>query len=219
MNVTGIAAVEARMNAIDARFGHHQGVRAPLGKDLLAAPAPASPSAPSTGSVRSFAEVYDPMIGASSPGGTVSTGSATGAPAPTGASGPALTGSVPPSVPYAQRFEAEGAEHGVPPRLLAAVGWVESNYTPDVVSPAGAIGLMQLMPATADALGVDPWDPAQAIDGAARVLAIHHERFGSWDLALAAYHSGGGAVSRAGNTAPPRAAEYVRRIHERLEQV
>lgn len=128
-----------------------------------------------------------------------------------------LDGGVGPSTPFAAEFEAAGRSHGVPPRLLAAVGWVESRYQVDAVSPDGAIGLMQIMPMTASELGVDPTDPRAAIDGAARLLALHFERFGSWDLALAAYHSGGGAVARAGNQAPPRAAEYVRRVHQRLE--
>jgi hypothetical protein len=127
-------------------------------------------------------------------------------------------GIVDPTVPFAAEFEAAGRSHGVPPRLLAAVGWVESRYQTDAVSPDGALGLMQIMPMTANELGVDPTDPIAAIDGAARLLRMHHDRFGSWDLALAAYHSGGGAVARAGNQAPPRAAEYVARVHRRLEE-
>lgn len=125
--------------------------------------------------------------------------------------------SAPDSVPYADEFEAAGARHGVPPRLLAAIGWVESNYQPDVVSPAGAIGLMQLMPFVADHLGVDARDPVQAIDGAARLLADHHRRFGSWDLAAAAYFSGAGAVAKAGNTIPTeRSAHYVDKVQRRM---
>ncbi len=120
-------------------------------------------------------------------------------------------------VPFAAEFNAAGQRYGVPSNLLAAVGWVESRYQPDAVSPAGAIGVMQLMPFVADELGVDATAPASAIDGAARLLAGHYARFGSWDLAIAAYHSGGGAVSRAGNAIPtPRAAEYVRRVTERI---
>ncbi len=105
----------------------------------------------------------------------------------------------------------------MPPRLLAAVGWVESRYQTDALSPDGAIGVMQIMPMTAQELGVDPHDPVDAIDGAARLLAAHERRFGSWDLALAAYHSGAGAVSRNGNQPPPRAATYVSRVLDRLE--
>ncbi|MDJ0767461.1 MAG: lytic transglycosylase domain-containing protein [Ilumatobacter sp.] len=139
------------------------------------------------------------------------------APAPAGAS--TVQGAVPPGTPFGIHFETAAARHGVPADLLAAVGWVESRYQPEVVSPAGAIGVMQLMPFVADELGVDPADPVAAIDGGARLLAAHHDRFGSWDLALAAYFSGAGAVSRAGNNIPTaRSEEYVRRVHERLEQ-
>ena len=136
--------------------------------------------------------------------------------APTSTSGTAQ-GVVAPGTPFAAQFEQAGIRHGVPPRLLAAVGWVESRYQVDALSPDGAIGVMQIMPMTAQELGVDPHDPVDAIDGAARLLASHQRRFGSWDLALAAYHSGAGAVSRAGNQAPPRAATYVERVRARLE--
>jgi hypothetical protein len=122
-----------------------------------------------------------------------------------------------PSTPFASYFEAAGNQHGVPPEMLAAVGWVESRYQTDAVSSAGAIGVMQIMPVVANELGVDPYDPVQAIDGAARLLRSHYERFGSWDLALAAYNAGAGAVQNAGRAIPsPRVAEYVRRVNERM---
>lgn len=122
-----------------------------------------------------------------------------------------------PSTPFASYFEAAGNQHGVPPAMLAAVGWVESRYQTDAVSSAGAMGVMQIMPVVANELGVDPYDPAQAIDGAARLLRSHYERFGSWDLALAAYNAGAGAVQNAGRAIPsPRVAEYVRRVNERM---
>lgn len=127
------------------------------------------------------------------------------------------TGSSLAGVPYAEHFAAAGARHGVPPELLAAVGWVESRYQPNAVSPAGAEGLMQLMPFVSAELGVDPYDPASAIDGAARILAAHHRRFGSWELAIAAYHAGAGAVARAGGPPGPRTATYVERVLQRME--
>jgi hypothetical protein len=111
-------------------------------------------------------------------------------------------------------FASEGAEHGVDPALLAAVARAESGLDPTAVSPAGAQGLMQLMPATAQGLGVaDPFDPAQAVDGAARLLRSHLDRFGSVELALAAYNAGAGAVSRHGGVPPYSETQaYVRRV-------
>jgi len=105
-------------------------------------------------------------------------------------------------VPYADLFTAAGARHGVSPKLLAAVAKVESSYNPRAVSPAGAQGLMQLMPGTARGLGVNPFDPTQAVDGAARLLASHLKEFGSLPLALAAYNAGGGAVHKHGGIPP-----------------
>ena len=109
---------------------------------------------------------------------------------------------LPQTVPYAALFEAAGAKHGVESRLLASVAKVESNFNPNAGSPAGAQGLMQFMPSTAKGMGIDPLDPAQAIDGAARYLRAQMDRFGSVELALAAYNAGPGAVSRAGGIPP-----------------
>ncbi|MGH3442105.1 MAG: lytic transglycosylase domain-containing protein, partial [Nitriliruptorales bacterium] len=82
--------------------------------------------------------------------------------------------------------------------LLAAVVWTESSFHEGAVSSAGAVGLAQLMPATARGLGVDPHDPAQNLAGGARYLSFQLRTFGSTDLALAAYNAGPGAVRRAG---------------------
>lgn len=109
--------------------------------------------------------------------------------------GTSLSGNVS-DLPYADLFNAAGAKYGVSPKLLAAVAQVESEFNRRAVSPAGARGLMQIMPATARGLGVDPFDPAQAVDGAARILKANLKEFGSIDLALAAYNAGGGAVKK-----------------------
>ena len=123
------------------------------------------------------------------------------------------TSSGPGSSSYDDLFAAAGARYGVSPQLLSAVAKNESGYDPTAVSPAGAQGLMQLMPSTAQGLGVDPLDPAQAIDGAARLLAGHLQKFGSVDLAVAAYNAGGGAVTRYGGIPPfPETQNYVRRV-------
>ncbi|MGY1772925.1 transglycosylase SLT domain-containing protein [Blastococcus sp. SYSU D00813] len=119
------------------------------------------------------------------------------APVATATSGGGLGG-----VPYSDLFTAAGARHGVDPALLAAVARTESGFDPSAVSAAGATGLMQFMPATARGLGVDPSDPASAIDGAARYLRQLTDQFGSTSLALAAYNAGPGTVSRYGGIPP-----------------
>lgn len=119
---------------------------------------------------------------------------------------------------YAGAIEQAAAAAGLDPRLVAAVAWVESGFNAGAVSRAGALGLMQLMPATARGLGVDPLDPAQNLAGGARYLAAQLERFGGrLELALAAYNAGPAAVARAGGI--PSNGEtpaFVARVLERL---
>jgi peptidoglycan DL-endopeptidase CwlO len=116
-------------------------------------------------------------------------------------------------VPYADLFAQAGAKHGISPALLAGVAKTESNFNSSAVSPVGAQGLMQFMPATAAGLGVNAADPASAIDGAARYLRNLTDRFGSTDLALAAYNAGPGAVTRAGGIPPYAETQaFVRKV-------
>lgn len=138
-------------------------------------------------------------------------------PAAGGVSG--IAGRVAPGTPYAGLFEAASERYGVSSELLAAVARQESAFNPKATSPAGAQGLMQLMPATADGLGVkNPYDPAQAVDGAARLLSSLLDRFGSTELALAAYNAGPGAVLRYDGIPPyPETTNYVRSIMANLE--
>ena len=106
------------------------------------------------------------------------------------------------------------------PELLAAVAWTESGFNADAVSHAGAIGLMQIMPGTAEGLGVDPRDPLQAIDGAARYLRTQLNRFGSVELALAAYNAGPGAVERHSGIPPyEETTTYVSRVLGRYDEL
>lgn len=115
--------------------------------------------------------------------------------------------------PYRELFESAGRRWNVDPALLAAVARTESGFDPGAVSPAGAQGLMQFMPATASEMGVDPWDPASAIDGAARYLRNSLDRFGSAELAIASYNAGPGAVARFDGVPPyPETQNYVRKV-------
>lgn len=97
------------------------------------------------------------------------------------------------------------------PRLLRAVIRHESNWDPGAVSPAGAVGLMQLMPATARELGVvRPGDPRENVMGGARYLRRLFDRFGAWPVALAAYHAG--PRNARDGTLGPATRRYVARV-------
>lgn len=123
-------------------------------------------------------------------------------------------GRVSAGTPYSGLFAAAASKYGVPASLLSAVAKQESGYDPKAVSPVGAQGLMQLMPGTARGLGVtDPFDPSQAVDGAARMLRDLTTRFGSTELALAAYNAGPGAVLKYNGIPPyPETQHYVRNV-------
>lgn len=226
MSLSAIGPVMARIQSIESRFAvpstarvAQSGTQADFASTLSAAFDDSSASlmsgTSSTTTGGATVASMPPTLPSYGASGSYSGSYATRLTGSTGVAGGAS--GVDPSTPYASYFASAGAQHGVPPALLAAVGWVESRYQPDAVSSAGAIGVMQIMPFVADELRVDPTDPAQAIDGAARLLRSHYDRFGSWDLALAAYNAGGGAVSNAGNAIPsPGVAEYVRRVNERM---
>jgi peptidoglycan DL-endopeptidase CwlO len=126
----------------------------------------------------------------------------------TGGAGTSLS-----SLPYSSDFTSAAARYGVSASLLAAVAHTESGFNPSAVSPAGAEGIMQLMPGTAASLGVNPYDPAQAIDGAAKMLSGLIREFGSVSLAVAAYNAGPGAVQQYGGIPPyPETQAYVQKV-------
>lgn len=110
-----------------------------------------------------------------------------------------------PRADIAGRLQTAAQAHSLSPDLVNAVAWAESRFNDHARSPAGAIGVMQLMPATATSLGVDPADPAQNAQGGAAYLRQMLDAFdGDITLALAAYNAGPGAV-RAHNGVPPYA--------------
>jgi peptidoglycan DL-endopeptidase CwlO len=122
--------------------------------------------------------------------------------ASTTASGPTQMGNV--SVPgaYSETIQQAAASNGIPASLLAALLYHESRFEPNVVSPAGAEGIAQFMPATAAGMGINPTDPTQSIEGAAKLLGSYTRQFGSYGDALAAYDAGSSAVERYGGIPP-----------------
>ena len=114
---------------------------------------------------------------------------------------------------YLNVAKAAARRHGVPEDLFLRLVQQESAWNPNAKSSAGALGLAQLMPATARYLRVNPNDPAQNLDGGARYLREQYRTFGSWRLALAAYNAGPGAVQRYGGVPPfEETQNYVRVI-------
>jgi cell wall-associated NlpC family hydrolase/soluble lytic murein transglycosylase-like protein len=117
--------------------------------------------------------------------------------------------------PFATEIAAAATAHDVDPALLTALVNQESGFDPDAVSPAGAVGLCQLMPATARGLGVtDPRDPVQSLDGGARYLRQMLDAFGGDERkALAGYNAGPGNVQRFGGIPPfPETQQYVKNV-------
>jgi soluble lytic murein transglycosylase-like protein len=117
---------------------------------------------------------------------------------------------------YDHIIEEHARVHDISPELVRAVIQVESGFNPRAVSPKGAMGLMQLMPATATQYGVaNPFDPAENIRAGVAYLRRLLDRYSNRvDLALAAYNAGPGAVDRHGERVPPyrETREYVRKI-------
>lgn len=195
--LTAIAGVQARIGSIEQLLG----IARPAAVQSTPAATATSAVAPAglngidlSGSFESIAASIE---------ATVQTTSAV-------ASTSATAGGLAASTPYADLFEQAGQRYGIDPKVLAGVAYVESRFQTDVVSSAGAVGMMQFLPSTAASLGVDPRDPASAIDGAARYLRSQIDRFGSVEQALAAYNVGPGAMAAAGSIQPGSQAErYV----------
>ena len=118
--------------------------------------------------------------------------------------------------------EEAARKHNVDPLLIHSVIQVESGYDPFAVSPKGAVGLMQLVPATALRYGVrNSFDPKQNIDAGVRYLKYLQDLFNDEDLTLAAYNAGEGAVISHQWIVPPyqETQEYVRRVGLKYQEL
>jgi len=134
---------------------------------------------------------------------------------------PAETAAAPAPIGVPELVARIAAQHSLPPELIHSVIQVESNYNPYAVSSKGALGLMQLIPATARRFGVaDVFNPADNIQGGARYLKYLLDLYGgNYPLALAAYNAGEGAVAKYGMVPPYRETEnYVKLVGRRVEE-
>ena len=116
---------------------------------------------------------------------------------------------------------ANAAAYSVDPGLVRSIVEAESGFDPRAISPAGARGLMQLMPETARSLGVvDAYDPGENLRGGTRYLRGLLDRFGDVRLAVAAYNAGPAAIERFGGVPPfSETQAYVRRVLTRYRQL
>lgn len=103
---------------------------------------------------------------------------------------------------YLEMAKDAARRHGIPEDLFLRLVQQESGWNPNAKSHKGAMGLAQLMPATARSLRVDPTDPKENLEGGARYLKKQYRKFKSWRLALAAYNAGPGAVKKYGGIPP-----------------
>lgn len=117
---------------------------------------------------------------------------------------------------YAGIIDAAAAKHNVDPNLVRGVIKTESNFNQNKVSPAGAIGMMQLMPKTAKGMNINPYDVNQNIHGGVQYLAQLIKRYeGDYKSALAAYNAGPGNFARSGgniNRLPKETQQYVPKV-------
>lgn len=135
---------------------------------------------------------------------------------------PAATGTTTPSRPFSEIIKEASKTYGVDEKVISAVIKQESSYNSKAVSSCGAMGLMQLMPATAKSLGVtDAFDAEQNIMAGTRYLKQKIDEFhGNVSLALAAYNAGSGAVRKYGGIPPYKETmAYVDKINKSIDHM
>jgi murein DD-endopeptidase MepM/ murein hydrolase activator NlpD len=110
---------------------------------------------------------------------------------------------------YKRIARKDARRYGLDPNIFARQIKAESGYNPNAISPAGARGIAQFMPGTARGLGVNPDNPTQALDAAAKLMADYVKKFGSYKNALVAYNAGPGRV---GGKLPAETQNYIAKI-------
>ena len=198
-----LSSMHAALNRIQD-IEYKVGIRRPVGgaasfrqmlTDEIKAKTPQRPGA-------AGAKGAQPSSPANRPGGTGSAGDAprTGAAPKTAA---ARETSAPADSAYYETIRQAAGKFGVDPKLVSAVAEVESGFQQGAVSATGAVGVMQLMPETAESLGVNPYDAAQNINGGAQYLKQMLDTFdGDGRKAVAAYNAGPEAVKEYGGVPP-----------------
>lgn len=220
----GMADVTARIAAIESRIAGLMGPRTAGVPILNDATVDRVPDPAMELELAQFEPLLEslggPVATAAASTSSVRAGRATDGLEPTGA-GAALAAKLPAhGRPWAPAIAEAALAEGVDPSLLAALVQHESDFKPTARSHAGAIGLAQLMPGTAAGLGVDPHDPHQNLAGGARFLRTQLDKFGSVDLALAAYNAGPNRVAQAGGVPRiPETLAYVDRVTATWEQL
>lgn len=140
---------------------------------------------------------------------------------PTALNGPGLPYMSIANSPYVAVAEQDAAKAGIPPAYFVRQIQQESGFNPKAVSVTNAQGIAQFEPATAASLGVNPWDPNDALRGAARLMSTYARQYGgNYAKALGAYNAGGGAVQGAVTSCgmywlscmPGQTRDYVYRI-------
>jgi len=198
----GYRGVQSRMKDLQRKLDDFSGIRRGTSN--------AAPSIADSG--------QPPIPGAITPNG-VSNGGGFEPMSPFGGAAKIGVEGAPPAIKAMIQDAANSA--GIDMVLFEALVGQESNYNPSVTSPKGALGLSQLMPGTAQALGVDPRDPLQNLQGGARYFAQMLRQFqGDTEKALAAYNAGPGAVTRYNGIPPFRETQdYVRKVLARYNSL